>query len=147
MYSFYSSFILKITQNLLDWKGELEHRRVKRFYARTNKTKTFVTQISKHFRRERILRKISQRAEKEAANNNSFLPGSGDTTSDLLLSDPLPLTPPEAHHHISNTQQFYENIPRWLDEHDGDLALIVSSFFITFSLHSLISFSGISSEA
>ena len=104
-------------------------------------------QISKHLRRERILRKISQRAEKEAANNNSFLPGSGDTTSDLLPSDPLPLTPPEAHHHISNTQQFYENIPRWLDEHDGDLALIVSSFFITFSLHSLISFSGISSEA
>ena len=78
-------------------------------------------QIAKHVRRERILRKISQRAGNEV--NNNPLPGSGDTTSDLPpeiiggpsvhfeQSDPLPLTPPEAHHHISNTQQFYENIP------------------------------------
>ena len=114
-------------------------------------------QIAKHVRRERILRKISQRAGNEV--NNNPLPGSGDTTSDLPpeiiggpsvhfeQSDPLPLTPPEAHHHISNTQQFYENIPRWLDEHDGDLALIVSSFFITLPLDFLISFSGFSSKA
>ena len=134
-------------------KGELEHRRVKRFYARTNKTKTFVTQIAKHLRRERVLRKISQRARIKAANNTRTPcpPSSGTGTLKLPpepqvqanvgqhsipfeQSDPLPLTPPEVHHHISNTQQFYENIPQWLDLHEGDLALIVCAFHVVLLL-------------
>jgi hypothetical protein len=64
--------------NLLTLKngqGELEHRRIKRFYARTNKNKTFVSQITKHVRCERVLRKVSQRVETDALNNS--LPSSG----------------------------------------------------------------------
>jgi hypothetical protein len=52
----------------------------------------------------------------------------GQSSVPFEHSDPLPLTPPEVHHHISNTQQFYENIPQWLDLHDGDIALIVCPF-------------------
>lgn len=122
---------------------------MKRFYAKTNKTKTFVTQIAKHIRRERVLRKIIQCGRVEAANNTGKQspPSLGGGTSDLPLEpqvqanlgqpsipfeqlDPLPLTPPEVHHHISNTQQLYENIPRWLDLHDGDLALVVCLFLV-----------------
>jgi len=134
-------------------KGELEHKRVKRFYARTNKTKTFVTQIAKHLRRERILRKIFQRvkhqaAEKNplssnvAANSSSSLPSHQPQAPSIPFeqSDPLPLTPPELHHHISNTQQFYENIPWWLDLHDGDVALIVCSFRLMFPSKYLMPF-------
>ena len=114
----------------------------KRFYARTNKTKTFVTQIAKHLHRKHVLRKILQcvdNCEKQAP------PSFGGETSDISpdhhvpanmgpsvpfeQSDPLPLTPPEVHHHISNTQQFYENIPQWLDLHNGDLALIICLFY------------------
>ena len=105
---------------------------------------TFVTQIAKHLRRERVLRKILQRVDNsEKQSPPSFSGGTSDIPPDHHVpanmgqpsvpfeqSDPLPFTPPEVHHHISNTQQSYENIPRWLDLHDGDLALIVRPFFI-----------------
>ena len=67
---------------------------------------------------------------------NDSLPSSGppeiigQPSVQFEHSDPLPLMHPEAHHHILNTQQFYENIPQWLDQHDGDLALVVCLFFI-----------------
>ena len=143
----------------MDLKGELKQRHVKRFYARTNKTKTFVTQIAKHLHREHVLRKIYQCARIEVPNNTEkpSPPSSGVTTSDLQVppdpqvqanvgqpsipfekSNPLPLTPPEVHHHISNMQQFYENIPQWLDLHDGDLTLIVCPFCVVLLLQPLI---------
>ncbi|KAF8156614.1 hypothetical protein B0H34DRAFT_658016 [Crassisporium funariophilum] len=122
---------------MFHFKGELKHKRVKRFYARTNKTKMFVTQIAKHLRRERILCKIFQRVKHQAAEKNPLSSNVAANSSTSLpsrqppapsipfeQSDPLPLTPPELHHHISNTQQFHENIPRWLDLHDEDVALI-----------------------
>ena len=46
--------------DLIVQQGELEHRRVKRFYGRTNKM-NFVGQITKHQRHERLMHKISQR--------------------------------------------------------------------------------------
>lgn len=118
---------------------------------------TIVTQIAKHVRRELVLRRILQCTRAEAANNtlagNPLSPSFGGGTSDLLpdsqvhvnigqpsvsfeQSDPLTLTPPEVHHHISNTQKFYENIPRWLDLHDGGLALIVGPIRVCIMLSS-----------
>jgi len=116
--------------------------------------RTYVTQIAKHLRCERILRKISQQAKAKV--NNSPLNQSGfnetapvnpppqaqatqprehqEPSIPFEQSNPLPLTPPEVHHHISNTQQFYENIPRWLDLHDGDLALVVCSLLCCLSM-------------
>jgi hypothetical protein len=100
-------------------------------------TKTFVTQIAKHLHRERVLRKFSECAGVEEANRDKTLAGNaGKPSISFEDSDPLPLTPPEVHHHISNTQQFYENIPRWLDLHDGDLALMVCLFFHLFPISS-----------
>ncbi|TCD66065.1 hypothetical protein EIP91_001873 [Steccherinum ochraceum] len=46
--------------------GELEHRRVKRFYARTNRNK-YVRQIAQQQRREEILRKIIRRQKARRA--------------------------------------------------------------------------------
>jgi hypothetical protein len=130
--------------------------RLKGRTARTNKNRIFVTQIAKHLRRERVLRKIFQRTSRiDVANSteNPSPPSSGSGTSDIPpqvqanvgqpsvpfeQSDPLPLTPPEVHHQISNTQQFYENIPRWLDLHDGDLALVVCPFYVVLASQALI---------
>lgn len=47
-------------------QGELEHRRVKRFYARTSKHR-FARQIAKQHRRHQILQKIARRKPKVAA--------------------------------------------------------------------------------
>ena len=106
---------------------------------------TFVTSM--------FLGKIFKCARIKAANNTGkpCPPSSGTGTSELPpdpqvqvnigqhsipfeQSDPLPLTPPEVHHHISNTQQFYKNIPQWLDLHDGDLALIICAFHVVLLL-------------
>ena len=122
-------------------QGELEHRRVKHFYARTNKTKTYVTQISKHQRRSYILCRIFNRVNKAQESNPQHGSQHHDGPPDseagnwpcrdqhpsvpFEKSDSLPLTHPEVHHHISNTQEFHENIFRWLDN-NGDLATIVS---------------------
>ncbi|KAH9954823.1 hypothetical protein BGW80DRAFT_390490, partial [Lactifluus volemus] len=46
------------TDNFTTQVGELEHRRVKRFYARTNKNKNFTQQVAQHQRRERILKNM-----------------------------------------------------------------------------------------
>ncbi|KDR65796.1 hypothetical protein GALMADRAFT_1362616 [Galerina marginata CBS 339.88] len=59
--------------------GELEHKKVKIFYARTNKGRTFERQISRHQRRERILRRIASRVKK---GQDNFLPD----LKDRLLS-------------------------------------------------------------
>ncbi|KAJ3559339.1 hypothetical protein NP233_g11288 [Leucocoprinus birnbaumii] len=40
--------------------GELEHWRIKNFYVRTNKRASFVRQITKHERRERLIQAIQQ---------------------------------------------------------------------------------------
>jgi hypothetical protein len=60
---FNNSTILLIFSS--DAQGELEHRHVKRFYARTNKNK-FEKQITKHERRERLLWAIKISNEKAA---------------------------------------------------------------------------------
>ncbi|KAJ3551292.1 hypothetical protein NM688_g4788 [Phlebia brevispora] len=50
------------TDNYSTQTGELEHRRVKRFYGRTNRN-TFVCQIAKQQRREELIRHIIKREE------------------------------------------------------------------------------------
>ncbi|KAF4611550.1 hypothetical protein D9613_004494 [Agrocybe pediades] len=102
--------------------GELEHRRIKRFYARTNKNTNFEEQITRQQRRERVLHKIQLRqqqpaqAPKNLARTSSIVP--------FNESEPLPFTRPEDHHHIANTQRYHENIYKWLyGKHEDDPAL------------------------
>ncbi|KAK7020396.1 hypothetical protein R3P38DRAFT_3549619 [Favolaschia claudopus] len=76
--------------------GELEHRRVKRFYARTNKN-TAVRQMTKKARKALL-------------------------SLDFADSESLPYTSPEQHHHISHSRNFYLNIPHFLSENRRDPA-------------------------
>ena len=124
------------------YQGELEHRRVKRFYARTNKNKAFTRQITRQQRRERIIRKIRERLKKQDDINAARLSKDAEVP-DLPVnsegihspspavpfeeSDALPQTTPEVHHHISNSTRQKENIFKWVDYHErnGDQAVRV----------------------
>ncbi|PSS31922.1 hypothetical protein PHLCEN_2v2303 [Hermanssonia centrifuga] len=121
--------------------GELEHRRVKRFYGRTNK-QNFTRQITKQHMREELIRRVKKRVEKkeqEAAVAKKGTPEPDTSQSDKELvspesrgipaslsfedSDPLPYTPPENHHHISQSNRFHKDVTDWLSSNKNDPAL------------------------
>ncbi|KAJ7105541.1 hypothetical protein C8R44DRAFT_639148, partial [Mycena epipterygia] len=105
--------------------GELEHRRVKRYYARTNKNDA-VGQMTQLGRRETALLKIS-RAKKEAEHRKRKVPAPPKKISavlDFAESESLPYTPPEAHFHISLSRNFHCNLPTWLSANVGDPAVV-----------------------
>ena len=98
-------------------KGELEHRRVKKFYARTNKNAA-IRQITRLERREDALRRIQRRKARESAT----------TVKPYLTfteSEALPYTPPVLHHHISDLRNFPVNITSFLASFQGDPAISV----------------------
>jgi hypothetical protein len=88
----------------------LEHRRVKRFYARTNKNK-YARQCARIERRQRILRNQWKKAAKgkEKEVNDEGRPSLG-----FKDAETLPFTSPREHHHISESNRYREVIPRWL---------------------------------
>ncbi|KAJ7697053.1 hypothetical protein B0H17DRAFT_1197774 [Mycena rosella] len=131
--------------------GELEHRRVKRYYARTNKNDA-VGQMTQLERRESALLKISrEKLEAERIPPISTLenpvvvpaaeqpvppttgkrkrklrtaPKKVQPTLDFAESESLPYTAPDAHFHISQSRNFHCNIPTWLSQNEGDPAVI-----------------------
>ncbi|KAH9487419.1 hypothetical protein JR316_0001494 [Psilocybe cubensis] len=113
--------------------GELEHRRVKRFYAKTNKGRTFEWQITRHQRRERLLHAISEREKRSKRNlkDRSQQQSSNDFECNtynaphvpFIESDTLPPTLPQLHHHISANKRLKDNIHRWLYTNENDPAL------------------------
>ncbi|KAJ7117673.1 hypothetical protein C8R44DRAFT_578842, partial [Mycena epipterygia] len=90
--------------------GELEHRRVKRFYARTNKNNA-VRQMTQLECRESSLRRMKARARNRASLAVPF-----------AEAEALPYTAPEEHHHMSSSRNLSYHIPSWLNEHRGDPA-------------------------
>ncbi|KXN85079.1 hypothetical protein AN958_11721 [Leucoagaricus sp. SymC.cos] len=97
--------------------GELEHRCVKKFYTRTNKRSTFIWQIAKHERQERLLQGIKA--------NGAAVGTAGDTPSmhlPLDSSEPLGPTPPANHYHISEGHSFPINVTDWLTRNCTDPA-------------------------
>ncbi|KAF7344219.1 hypothetical protein MVEN_01712600 [Mycena venus] len=122
--------------------GELEHRRVKRFYARTNKN-TAVRQMTFLERREQALLKIARAVGK--ANATAATPATPTETAasasapkpkkkktvtkkkrayiDFAESESLPYTAPEEHHHISHSLNFPVSITEFLRENEGDPAI------------------------
>ncbi|KAJ3568500.1 hypothetical protein NP233_g5674 [Leucocoprinus birnbaumii] len=98
--------------------GELEHRRVKNFYVRTNKRSTFAWQIAKHERRERLLHQIGQ-AESESSQGNQL----SGLHIPFEASEPLSSTSPIVHYHMSRSRSFPLNVTNWLYENSGDPAL------------------------
>ncbi|KAF9565460.1 hypothetical protein CPC08DRAFT_621472, partial [Agrocybe pediades] len=97
--------------------GEFEHRRLKRFYARTNKGVTFELQLSKHERRERALLQVRKQLEsaKKTAPDGPAVP--------FEEVDPLSPTSPRLHHKTSKTKFSRLNIFQWVHQNKGDPAL------------------------
>lgn len=135
-------------------KGELEHRRVKRFYARTNKNK-FVRQITKHQRREKLLYRIRKRlhalnlrlnaetvpqvtsSTHSASDPHNQTAVSGTAKKKLhrkrpvvsfVEEEPLPSAPPSIHHQISESRRYYDDLSGWLNDNHNDLAITVSYY-------------------
>jgi hypothetical protein len=79
-------------------KGELEHRRVKRLYGRTNKNGA-IKQMTKHERREtRLLRAHRATSHQQLTIHTHHVAFSEQ--------DPLPYTDAALHHHISETKKY-----------------------------------------
>jgi hypothetical protein len=116
-----------ITDN--DAQGELEHRQVKRFYPRVHKGQ-FAQGITKQQPRGQILYKMQRRAppftSKLSQKWKYVHTALGDATTDprVPFNDPetLPPSSPDKHHEISQDVRHKIDLPRWLGEHQGDLA-------------------------
>ncbi|KAJ7364427.1 hypothetical protein DFH08DRAFT_731010 [Mycena albidolilacea] len=117
--------------------GELEHRRVKRFYARTNKNNA-VRQMTRLERREQaLLRLVRRKAAAFIIPPIASVPESTQPQAkgkkprqkglrpalDFAESESLPYTSPELHHHISPSRNHHFHLPSWLADNAGDPAL------------------------
>jgi hypothetical protein len=123
-------------------QGELEHRRVKCYYARTNRNDA-VGQIAQLERRDAALLKMSrdqqhaqnippiETIETASTNLKHKLPGTTKLakpvlpTVDFAESEALPYTPPETHYHISQSRNYHFNIQQFLTANYGDPAIKV----------------------
>ncbi|KIM63149.1 hypothetical protein SCLCIDRAFT_24518 [Scleroderma citrinum Foug A] len=114
------------TDNYSTQVGELEHRRIKRFYSRTNKI-GFTRAITKHQQRERLLHKI--REENRAlvkADEGALDPSTASTERPSLHfvdQEPLPNCPPDAHYQMSQGKKFHWELSAWLSRNKKDKAV------------------------
>ncbi|KAH9915825.1 uncharacterized protein B0H18DRAFT_1140113 [Fomitopsis serialis] len=115
----------------------MEHRRVKRFYTRTNKNKA-ARQIARRQRREQHLQRMlaldrKRRAELAAAREVTepappSQPGTlrrRGAALDLSEQDPLPShTSPRERYHMSDSERHHHNILQWVNtpSHKNDPA-------------------------
>ncbi|KAI0369443.1 hypothetical protein BV20DRAFT_946216 [Pilatotrama ljubarskyi] len=124
------------TDNYTTQTSELEHRRVKRFYARTNKNSCFAWQIARHQRREQLLNKMHRQlpgaTQKPRRMNSSRASKSMGVKERLLrrralnldfkTSEPLPFGSPKEHTQISEEQAHPIDISDYLLENSDDPA-------------------------
>ncbi|RDB29364.1 hypothetical protein Hypma_014985 [Hypsizygus marmoreus] len=104
--------------------GELEHRRVKRFYVRTNKNRA-VRQMTRLERRERVLQKLARKRKRRSSPSPTptKVTSKKKTTVDVAESEALPYTTPDLHHHISPSRNFPLPITRFLADNRDDPAV------------------------
>ncbi|KAI0308970.1 hypothetical protein OF83DRAFT_1180165 [Amylostereum chailletii] len=112
------------TDNYTTQVGELEHRRVKHFYARTGKVK-FVRGITRQQLRERRIYLLHQRDKKQDGPALEFED-----------SDPLPYTAPEMHHHMSTSTRHGLTVADWVRRHSTDPAF--TNFYCGLKDHVLL---------
>ncbi|KAJ3574409.1 hypothetical protein NP233_g1774 [Leucocoprinus birnbaumii] len=93
--------------------GELEHRRLKKFYSRTNKRNTFALQIAQHQQREQIVWKAKNQEKINMAS----------VTVPLKDSERLPPTSPDVHYQMSRSRQHPLHLQKWLFENCDDPVL------------------------
>ena len=95
-----------ITKFLSTTQGELEHRTSKVRFARTSR-KAYASQLASIERRQACIRRIRMRRDA------------------LNLADPVP-NQPEEHHIIGRSQNFPEELTRFVQSNIGDPATSVS---------------------
>ena len=109
-------------------QSEREHKRLKAYYARTNKNK-FTRQCARHEQRERILRSIHAKEKDHMVHEQMELDrnnGTKDTRLSFEQVDPLPQTSPQDHIHISQSKKHCVDLRRFLNERRNDPAFHVS---------------------
>ncbi|THU91087.1 hypothetical protein K435DRAFT_820957 [Dendrothele bispora CBS 962.96] len=94
--------------------GELEHRRVKRFYARTNRTFKFVRQITALEKRKRVIESIKLRQQKTSM-TSLVVP--------FEHSHPVSVASAKAHYKISDDSSVYKSVLMFMEENVGDPAI------------------------
>jgi hypothetical protein len=116
-------------------KGELEHRRLKRFYPRVHKGQ-FTRGITKQQHRERILSQMRELApqpsfstEKKRKYGDMQAGNSEEGGLSISFEDTESLTPtsPRSHHQISREVCHKINLLAWLGNNQDDPALQVNS--------------------
>jgi hypothetical protein len=122
--------LLLLVKTLLIYlfQGELEHRRVKRFYKRIRKGK-HVIGIGLQVRRERLIHRLKER-NKHSAENLPTVP--------LEVTESLSATMPSDHYQISSDTRQKVQLLQWLKTNETDPAVQVftthysiDSFFLT----------------
>ncbi|KAI0349319.1 hypothetical protein OH77DRAFT_1490928 [Trametes cingulata] len=123
--------------NFTTQTGELEHRHVKKFYARTNHIGA-AFQIAQHMRRAEKLRIIKTRVEAMRAARRRALERTSDSDcaagslsgvmtppdSGPQAADTLPFTnDPLARYHIADSQREWDDITTWASSNAEDPAL------------------------
>ena len=100
-------------------QGELEHRRVKRFYKRTNKMR-FERQIAKQERMERHYRKYITALRKKTGVRSTSRSGSSPVTED---------SSPRQHYSVAERDRDRVDLYALASKHMGDPALKVGDSF------------------
>ncbi|KAI0040823.1 hypothetical protein FA95DRAFT_1527233 [Auriscalpium vulgare] len=108
------------TDNYNTQTGELQHRQVKRRYAKSGKVR-YIASLAKQDARERFIAEQRKRMEKELTPPS---PAVGSTSRRRKRTDDdIPFTDPKAHYHIAEQSRDSVNLIDWLDDNDGDPAL------------------------
>ncbi|KAG2046721.1 hypothetical protein BDR06DRAFT_898681 [Suillus hirtellus] len=129
------------TDNYSTMLGELEHRRVKRFYPRVSKSQ-FTSGIAKQQHCERILFRMAEHAQSVRSISTGHKKGEGKSrtwkkvSSDAPSlrfedSEQLPFTDPRAHYHISTGVRHFVDIAQWLKKNVNDPAFTVNDHIIS----------------
>lgn len=113
-------------------QGELKHRRVKQFYAHTNKTVKFAWQIARHQRRQAYLHRLQLEQPqttlpiRSQTKHNRKAPAHRSQLPRIPLqlpfeaSEPLPPSSPKEHYQISEEQAHPVDLPEYLTTNRDD---------------------------
>ncbi|KAI0258587.1 hypothetical protein BC834DRAFT_1045792 [Gloeopeniophorella convolvens] len=110
------------TDNTTTQSGELQHRVIKRRFARTNKN-NFTAQLAAAESRERMVRRVAQRMEAhvETTRMPQSLESDGPQPAEQRRTDEAPADP-AVHYDVAQSAKDWDHITSWLSEHPGDPA-------------------------
>ncbi|KAI0310493.1 hypothetical protein OF83DRAFT_1019709, partial [Amylostereum chailletii] len=129
------------TDNGSTQMSELQHRRSKQDFLRTNKH-NYITQITKQDARERLLLIVGKRLVAHVKKRDiQRARNRREKHSATKVSERLPPTNPTCHYHISDKATSRFNLGAWLSAHEGDPAL--TNFYNSLHDHILVQLLGL----